>query len=143
VYDHYKHQSIMRRKIDLVKIGNCVTRLTRSWIFLFKSFITNRGFPRTTISSHSRFGRGITRYPARNQKTAHFYPLPDEGDLATTVKSLHTPDCILDTPRKHDDGPALQNTRIPQNPHIRRPDMVPSHQQHNSKTTERRLQLLS
>jgi hypothetical protein len=39
-----------------------------------------------------------------------------EGDVATPVKSVgNTPDCILDTPRKHD-GPALQNTRIPQNP---------------------------
>jgi hypothetical protein len=43
------------------------------------------------------------------------YPLP-EGDVATPVKSLvNTPDCSLDTPRRHD-GPALQNTRIPQNP---------------------------
>jgi hypothetical protein len=43
------------------------------------------------------------------------YPLP-EGDLATPVKSVaNTPDCILDTPRKHDE-PALLNTRIPQNP---------------------------
>jgi hypothetical protein len=43
------------------------------------------------------------------------YPLP-EGDVATPVKSVaNTPDCILDTTRKHD-GPALQNTRIPQNP---------------------------
>jgi hypothetical protein len=41
-----------------------------------------------------------------------------EGDLATPVKSVaNTPDCILDTPRKHDDGPALQNTQIPQNSH--------------------------
>jgi hypothetical protein len=50
------------------------------------------------------------------KKLHNAYPLP-EGDLATPVKSVaNTPDCIIDTPRKHD-GPALQNTRIPQNPH--------------------------
>jgi hypothetical protein len=51
------------------------------------------------------------------KKLHNAYPLP-EGDLATPVKSVaNTPYCIiLDTPRKHD-GPALQNTRIPQNPH--------------------------
>jgi hypothetical protein len=39
-----------------------------------------------------------------------------EGDVVTPVKSVaNTPDCILDTPKKHD-GPALQNTQIPQNP---------------------------
>jgi hypothetical protein len=49
------------------------------------------------------------------KKLHNAYPLP-EGNLATPVKSVaNTPDCILDTPRKHD-GPALQNTRIPQNP---------------------------
>jgi hypothetical protein len=49
------------------------------------------------------------------KKLHNAYPLP-EGDVATPVKSVaNTPDCILDTPRKHDDGPALQNTRIPQN----------------------------
>jgi hypothetical protein len=43
------------------------------------------------------------------------YPLP-ERDVATPVKSVaNTPDCILDTPTKHD-RPALQNTHIPQNP---------------------------
>jgi hypothetical protein len=47
------------------------------------------------------------------QKLHNAYPLP-EGDLLKSV--ANTPDCILDTPRKHD-GPALQNTRIPQNPH--------------------------
>jgi hypothetical protein len=52
-------------------------------------------------------------------------PLP-EGDVATPVKSVaNTPDCILDTPRKHD-RPALQNTRIPQNPRkIRKTDLPP------------------
>jgi hypothetical protein len=50
------------------------------------------------------------------KKLHNAYPLP-EGDLATPVKCVaNTPDCILDTSRKHD-GPALQNTRIPQNPH--------------------------
>jgi hypothetical protein len=50
------------------------------------------------------------------KKLHNVYPLP-EGDVATPVKSVaNTPDCILGTPRKHD-GPALQNTRIPQNPH--------------------------
>jgi hypothetical protein len=50
------------------------------------------------------------------KKLHNAYPLP-EKDLATPVKSVaNTPDCILDTPRKHD-GLALQNTRIPQNPH--------------------------
>jgi hypothetical protein len=49
------------------------------------------------------------------KKLHNAYPLP-EGDLATPVKSVaNTPDCILDTPRKYD-GPALKNTRIPQNP---------------------------
>ena len=49
------------------------------------------------------------------KKLHNAYPLP-EGDVDTPVKSVaNTPDCILDTPRKHD-GPALQNTRIPQNP---------------------------
>jgi hypothetical protein len=50
------------------------------------------------------------------KKLHNAYPLP-EGDVATPVKSVaNTPDCILDTPRKKHDGPALQNTRIPQNP---------------------------
>jgi hypothetical protein len=41
------------------------------------------------------------------KKLHNAYPLP-EGDLATPVKSVaNTPDCILDTPRKHDDGPSL------------------------------------
>jgi hypothetical protein len=76
------------------------------------------GSPRTTISSHSRFARGITRYPARNQKLHNAHPLP-EGDLATLVKCVaNTPDCVLETPRKHNDRPALQNTRILQT-HIR------------------------
>jgi hypothetical protein len=45
------------------------------------------------------------------KKLHNAYPLPE----ATPVESVtNTPDCILDTPRKHD-GPALQNTRIPQN----------------------------
>jgi hypothetical protein len=59
------------------------------------------------------------------KKLHNAYPLP-EGDLATPVKSVaNTPDCILDTPRKHD-GPALQNTRIPQNPHkIRKKKKTP------------------
>jgi hypothetical protein len=49
------------------------------------------------------------------KKLHNAYPLP-EGDLATPVKSVaNTSDCILDTPRKHDE-PALLNTRIPQNP---------------------------
>jgi hypothetical protein len=49
------------------------------------------------------------------KKLHNAYPLP-EGDVDTPVKSVvNTPGCILDTPRKHD-GPALQNTRIPQNP---------------------------
>jgi hypothetical protein len=49
------------------------------------------------------------------KKLHNAYPLP-ERNLATPVKSVaNTPDCILDAPRKHD-GPALQNTRIPQNP---------------------------
>jgi hypothetical protein len=49
------------------------------------------------------------------KKLHYACPLP-EGDVATPVKSVaNIPDCILDTPRKHD-GPALQNTRIPQNP---------------------------
>jgi hypothetical protein len=48
------------------------------------------------------------------KKLHNAYLLP-EGDVATPVKSIaNTPDCILDTPRKHH-GPALQNTRIPQN----------------------------
>jgi hypothetical protein len=52
----------------------------------------------------------------KTKKLHNAYPLP-EGDLATPVKSVvNTPDCILDNPSKHD-GPALQNTRIPQNPH--------------------------
>jgi hypothetical protein len=53
------------------------------------------------------------------KKLHNAYPLP-EGDVDTPVKSVaNTPDCILGTPRKHD-GPALQNTRIPQNtPHVR------------------------
>jgi hypothetical protein len=50
------------------------------------------------------------------KKLHNAYPSP-EGDLATPGKSVaNTPDCFLDTPRKPD-GPALQNTRIPQNPH--------------------------
>jgi hypothetical protein len=49
------------------------------------------------------------------KKLHNAYPLP-EGDVAAPVKSVaNTPDCILDTPRKHD-GHTLQNTRIPQNP---------------------------
>jgi hypothetical protein len=34
-----------------------------------------RGSPRTTILSHSRFGRGITRYPARHKKNCTM-PIP-------------------------------------------------------------------
>jgi hypothetical protein len=49
------------------------------------------------------------------KKLHNAYLLP-EGDLDASVTPVaNTPDCILDTPRKHD-GPALQNTRIPQNP---------------------------
>jgi hypothetical protein len=49
------------------------------------------------------------------KKLHNAYP-PPEGNLATPVKSVeNTPDCIIDTPRKHD-RPALQNNRIPPNP---------------------------
>jgi hypothetical protein len=41
---------------------------------------------------------------------------PRQTYVVTPDKSVaNTPDCILDTPKKHD-GPAPQNTRIPQNP---------------------------
>jgi hypothetical protein len=52
---------------------------------------------------------------SKQKKLHNAYPLP-EGDSAAPVTPVaNTPDCILDTPRKHD-GPSPQNTRIPQNP---------------------------
>jgi hypothetical protein len=73
--------------------------------------------PRTTIPSHYRSGRGTLQDILPEFKKLHnAYPLPEEDSTAPVITPVaNTPDCILDTPRKHD-GPALQNTRIPQNP---------------------------
>jgi hypothetical protein len=49
------------------------------------------------------------------KKQHNAYPLPEEDSTAPVTPVANTPDCILNTPRKHD-GPALQNTRIPKNP---------------------------